>query len=773
MKKRKLLIAPIILGAALSLASCTNEQEASSSHFKMVANSNVATKQLSLASMSTNELLSICRQYKNDSKYVYNYGGGTVFNVFQMFEDVYLSADMTQTPTSVYEADNDTMPAINFKQGYIYAFYGGEEDLQMFEEAGINSTNSTIYSFDYSIFENGTNVDFSSFSNQDVLDQMNGIVNNIPNIRFNSFYTYVIPKQNFTSNSYSTSSGYNVYELEMYDKLAPDFINDDNYLKVNINDKKSTDWLLSQISVYDETDGDVSDTLELVSTTYNQQTSGPGKYEFKVKAHDRSNNVVQGTFYVLVYDIDFPEGSGRNITTGNSQKLTEDELLELFTFSDNYGEVTKSLDASEYDDNWQTPGTISTIYCTGTDSVGNQTTVSAQITINDTTPPTMPNYNPSIRVGNHELITDFTKYFNATDDYTGVVIRITENTYTENYKTPGVYHVKAYAEDDDGNRSPEADLTITVYDSTKPTISDTTKQISYTQKLSDDDIKALFNYSDDVTKKDSIIFEITSNPYSEKYNSVGSYNVVVRVTDEAGNFSNATVTINVIDDIKPVITAPQTIEVSNLHKLSLEEIKTKITVNDGYDGAITNYTITGYDQYLEAYNSVGQISLTINAKDKASNVATHTINIVISDEMAPGIFVAKDLLITTTKGEVLTQDQILSYLSQIGEINLEDVVSVKTSYDNSKVGLYKCSILLKDGTTYEANIQVDNNVVEDPFEFGDIFTKEFWANSWNHFVDNLFKPAQWNWLNYVALVVSIVLVIGVISYIYKKLKKGM
>ena len=112
-------------------------------------------------------------------------------------------------------------------------------------------------------------------------------------------------------------------------------------------------------------------------------------------------------------------------------------------------------------------------------------------------------------------------------------------------------------------------------------------------------------------------------------------------------------------------------------------------------------------------------------------------------------------------------------MSQIGEINLEDVVSVKTSYDNSKVGLYKCSILLKDGTTYEANIQVDNNVVEDPFEFGDIFTKEFWANSWNHFVDNLFKPAQWNWLNYVALVVSIVLVIGVISYIYKKLKKGM
>lgn len=293
--------------------------------------------------------------------------------------------------------------------------------------------------------------------------------------------------------------------------------------------------------------------------------------------------------------------------------------------------------------------------------------------------------------------------------------------------------------DDLSGNEKTATFYVRVYDIVKPTLSgESTIKISYDEdKLDTDDvIDEYLTYEDNYSPVENIDIVLKSNNYSSSYNVVGSYSLIYYATDYSGNNSeDFTITINVVDEKAPIIVAPTTIECNNSCLLLRDEITSKISVSDGYDGNI-NYTLTGYDNYKNSYSFVGNYELTISAKDSSGNNSTHIITLNNTDKIAPDFFVPKDFVIVVGKGEELTNDMILEFLAKIGEISLANVNFMECNYIDES-GEYEVKIFMKDDSIYCANILVNDNYDDEEEETGN-----WWTRMWNK-VGNWFKET-WN-----------------------------
>lgn len=361
------------------------------------------------------------------------------------------------------------------------------------------------------------------------------------------------------------------------DVVAPDFTNTDYNIPVNVNSPASTASILSNIYALDDTDGDVSGNVTLVSTTYDPNNLVLGKHPFNVKVSDSAGNSTEATFYVHVYDIDKPSISGTNsYSISYTETLTEEQIRSSLTASDNF----------------------------------------------------------------------------------------------------------------------DSNLTINV----------------------------------------------KSDNYSANMQKVGQYQIVYTTTDTAGNTSeDYTVTISVGDKVAPVITAPSTMECSNTALLSIDEIKNKISVIDGSDGAI-DYIISGYEEYKANYQDAGQFTLKVAATDSSNNSAEFTITLNVSDSVTPNLFVTKDYVISVAKGEALTNEQILNFLVQVGEVNQANYDFMDCKYQDEE-GTYEVAVFMKDGSIYKTSIVVGNPEAEE--ENGNWWTEmweavgNWWSDMWS---------GIWDWI---------------------------
>lgn len=271
-------------------------------------------------------------------------------------------------------------------------------------------------------------------------------------------------------------------------------------------------------------------------------------------------------------------------------------------------------------------------------------------------------------------------------------IQIVNNSYilVDGKIEPGQYGFTATVSDLSGN-SISRDFVIIVADATNPTITPTNTTVSYTKKLSEAEIKSLFEISDNVTDPSSLILTITNDDYSSSYNTIGSYEVVAIVTDEAGNSSEATAIITVEDDIQPIISVPQNLMITTLDNLLEADIRAYINVTDAKAGTITNYTLTDNNQYYENSNKPGIYSFTVTADDGAGNNTSVTFSINVVDEDKPTIDWVENCpyVIVLAEGDTLTKDMILNILIQSGQLENVAVTTLESNYFvNAAAGVY-------------------------------------------------------------------------------------
>lgn len=529
-----------------------------------------------------------------------------------------------------------------------------------------------------------------------------------------------------------------------------------NNIIVNVDDMLSKSEILSHISAYDETDGEVDVVFE--SCEYDPDERVIGEYDAVVSATDRSGNKATANIVIHVVDVTAPiisMGSSSNLYSMRyDATFNEGEFLgKNIDVRDNFderGDIQVNIISNEYVGHEGKVGRYN-VEVEAIDSSGNRATFTSYFDVYDDiapeiTGPDIIDAKTSHLMTEEEILANF----NAVDGHDGDIELTLENysEYASQYdaEIPSTSMVvTVVATDASGNRA-EKGVMIDVSDDIAPTFEDGTLSYdrSYDDKLSLDDIKGALTFNDNWSG--DITLQVVEDTYSANYNRVGDYKVVINAKDKSGNISeNVTVTINVFDHTKPIISAPGTIDAGNNTMVTLEEIKQKISVTDGLDGKITDFTIEGYEAYQESYKVVGQYKLTVKATDANGNEATATVTIDVKDRIAPEIYF-DDYFIILDEGQELTTEQIKSMVSQVLNIEESEIKEIKGEYDTAVAGTYNLEVKTMSNEVYNFNLNVNANY-DDETLYRDLAWYEYiyiWFSILFNFQDGYETESFWD-----------------------------
>ena len=410
-------------------------------------------------------------------------------------------------------------------------------------------------------------------------------------------------------------------------------------------------------------------TFDSETNTISGTPTKVGSYPIVVTTTDASGNKTETKFTIEVVDKTAPVVTSIKDQTQEINTAIDSIKIEA---TDNSGQtVTNKViglpEGVSFDSETNTISGMPTkvgsypITVTTTDAEGNETTTNFTIKVVDTTKPTVT----AIKDQTKEVNTSIDSItIEATDNSgqavtnkvsglpAGVSFDSETNTISGTPTKVGSYPIVVTTTDASGNET-ITKFTIQVIDTIKPvvaSIADQTKEVN--TPIDSITIEATDNSGQVVTNKvnnlpEGVTFDSETNTISGTPTKVGSYPITVTTTDASGNKTTTNFTIQVVDTIKPTVTAinNQTKEVNT----PIDSITINASDNSGQ--AVTN-KVSGlpegvtFDSETNTISGtptkVGSYPITVTTTDAEGNITTTSFTIKVVDTTKPAVATIKD-----------------------------------------------------------------------------------------------------------------------------------
>ncbi|MBC1553924.1 DUF5011 domain-containing protein [Listeria booriae] len=318
---------------------------------------------------------------------------------------------------------------------------------------------------------------------------------------------------------------------------APTFTTSDVYLKVG--DKFNP---YAGITASDTEDGDLTDRIDIESSDVDMTQAGTYAVEYSVTDSDNNTTKITRHVYVRTNDKPVIHASDQTFKAGASF----DPLAGMSASDTEDGDITANVTITANDVDANQAGTYHVTYSV-TDSDDNTTTKTITITV-------LTNEKPVITAAD---ITQ--KAHRSVDPMAGVTASdLEDGDLTANIKiiandinidVPGEYHVTYSVLDSDGNET-EKTITVTILSNDAPVIHG--QDVTFKAGKAFDPMAGV-TASDTEDGDITSTIEITANDVNPDV--AGLYHVTYSVTDADGNTTEATYTVTVLTNEKPVIHA--------------------------------------------------------------------------------------------------------------------------------------------------------------------------------------------------------------------------
>ncbi|MBC2170464.1 immunoglobulin-like domain-containing protein [Listeria booriae] len=375
---------------------------------------------------------------------------------------------------------------------------------------------------------------------------------------------------------------------------------------------------MAGVSASDTEDGNVTSSVSV--TANDVDTSAVGTYHVTYSVTDSDGNTTTKTITVTVTSNDAPvivasdqtikKGKAFDVMAGVSASDLED------------GNVTSGITVTANDVDTNTVGTYHVTYSV-TDSDGNTTTKTITVTITSNDAPTFTTSDVYLKVGDK-----FNPYagITASDTEDGdLTDRIDIESNNVDMTQAGTYAVE-YSVTDSDNNTTKITRHVYVRTNDKPVI-----------HASDQTFKAgasfdpLAGMSASDTEDGDITANVTITANDVDANQAGTYHVTYSVTDSDDNTTTKTVTITVLTNEKPVITAA---DITQKAHRSVDPMA-GVTASDLEDGDLTaNIKIIANDINIDV---PGEYHVTYSVLDSDGNETEKTITVTILSNDAPVI----------------------------------------------------------------------------------------------------------------------------------------
>ncbi len=596
---------------------------------------------------------------------------------------------------------------------------------------------------------------YSDNSNEVYLVEIDSSQFNITNL---GTYTITITVTDNYSNS-TTST----LEVTVVDTTAPVIIVNPNSLPVSFEAGSSApDWS-TYFSVTDNYNLYTDLTITIDSSDFNNSTVG--NYTIIITVTDTSNN--SNSSYLLT---SVSDSTGPTITINEELPTTFEvgssnpDWHDYFTIVDNSQSsenINITFDSDSFDIN--TIGAYH-LHVIATDSSGNSSSSYLDVTVVDTTSPTItinPSSLPTIfEVGTEEP--DWSLYFTVSDNYyNNDDLTISIDTSKLFWYTLGTYEIIISVDDKSDNHSREI-LTISIVDTTAPVITinndlPTEFEASPTHNVDFTDYFTVTDNYDTVTVNENILDLTTVNLQTE-----GTFTVTITASDTSGNTVTDSITFTIYPSVAPFISVnPEDLDTTFEYDEDKSEPDwtTYFTASDNFDG---NYTIVEemIDSSDVKWNTLGSYTIYIIVTDNIGNTSSESLNVMIQDTTKPAIYQNPDKTTSVPLGYSGDIPSLSEYFLVID--NYDGIIDPSTgviTWDGSTInfneaGSYNMILTISDssgnqsthtttitveGDAIAPDITVNPNNLPTSFEAG-IFTAEERNIDWTKYftvIDNI------------------------------------